>query len=270
MQSVQQHNILYSCVGEHKQGHGSLLPEHSLWLILSGTMEVVTENGIEIFGKDTLYLSKKNQLVNAVKKPDGEKPFTGISIFLDQASLKQYSLAHGADATGVYTGEPNVRLPLDPFLKGYFDSLLPYFEQPERLTETLAKSKTMEAIELVLRVPALKNLLFDFSKPFKIDLEAYMNRHFTYNVSLAQFAKLTGRSLSTFKRDFVKTFNASPEKWLKKQRLEQAHFLLSQKHHRPSDVYLVVGFENLSHFSESFKEHFGYSPGRIKGSLGGF
>ena len=90
-----------------------------------------------------------------------------------------------------------------------------------------------------------------------------MNKHFTYNIPLQQFAKLTGRSLSTFKRDFTKIFKAPPEKWLKKQRLQQAHFLIAQKKQRPSDVYWEVGFENLSHFSESFKEQFGYSPGGL-------
>jgi NAD(P)-dependent dehydrogenase (short-subunit alcohol dehydrogenase family) len=36
--------------------------------------------------------------------------------------------------------------------------------------------------------------------------------HFSYNIPLTQFAKLTGRSLSTFKQDFVKIFNTTPEK----------------------------------------------------------
>lgn len=268
MQSFQRHNILYSCVGEHKLGSGLFLPEHSLWLILSGVMEAATEDGVEVFGKGTLYLSRRNQLLNAVKKPVDGQPFTGISVLLDQASLKHYSLEHGLGASGVYTGEPNVKLALDPFIKGYFDSLLPYFEQPEQLTPTLAQAKTIEAIELVLRHPALRNLLLDFSKPFKIDLEAYMNRHFTYNVSLAQFAKLTGRSLATFKRDFGKVFHLPPEKWLKKRRLEQARILLAQQQ-RPSEVYLAVGFENLSHFSASFKEHFGYSPSHLNRETGG-
>jgi AraC family transcriptional regulator, exoenzyme S synthesis regulatory protein ExsA len=63
------------------------------------------------------------------------------------------------------------------------------------LTKSLAKLKTNEAIELLLRYDHnLKDLLFDFSQPHKIDLEAYMNQHYKYNVSLKQFAKLTGRS----------------------------------------------------------------------------
>jgi AraC family transcriptional regulator, exoenzyme S synthesis regulatory protein ExsA len=264
---MQKHNILYAYSGKYQKGHGSFLPEHILWLMLSGTMEVATHTGVATFGQWTLCLVRKNQLIKAVKKPDGSAPFKGIGIFLDHEFLKNYAIAHDLITNIPYSGESNVLLPLDPFMKGYFDSLMPYFEHFRELSESLANAKTTEAIELLLRDPALGDLLFDFSEPFKIDLEDYMNRNFIYNVPLAQFAKLTGRSLSTFRRDFKKIFKATPEKWLKQQRLERAHYLITQKGRRLSDVYWEVGFANLSHFSDSFKEVYGYSPNEANGRL---
>jgi AraC family transcriptional regulator, exoenzyme S synthesis regulatory protein ExsA len=80
---------------------------------------------------------------------------------------------------------------------------------------------------------------------------------------LEQFAKLTGRSLSTFKRDFTKLYDTTPEKWLQKQKLEQAHFLITQKNKRPSEIYLEVGFESLAHFSTAFKKYFGQTPTEV-------
>ncbi|HEY0261773.1 MAG TPA: AraC family transcriptional regulator [Chitinophagales bacterium] len=258
-----QHNILYACVGEHKPGFDPFVPIHSLGFIISGFMEIYTENGVQIVGKGTIGLVKRNQLLKATKKPDGEKPFKLISIFFTEEILKAYSIENDVKANSIYTGDTYLALPNDPFLNSYFDSLMPYFDQPDQLTASLAKAKTNEAIALLLRNPALKNFLFDFSEPHKIDLEAYMNRHFSYNVPLAKFAKLTGRSLSTFKRDFEKIFRASPEKWLQKRRLEMAHFLISQKDKRPSDVYLEVGFENFSHFSTAFKKEFGVNASSV-------
>src|ERR1700744_2988145 len=122
---MQQHNILYSYSSQHQKGKGSFAPEHILWLILSGTMEVFTDKGLEKLGNGSLCLVKRNQLVKAIKKPDREKPFMGIGIFLDQVSLRNYSIEHILKAGDVYTGEPYVFLPLDPFMKGYFDSLMP-------------------------------------------------------------------------------------------------------------------------------------------------
>jgi AraC-like DNA-binding protein len=42
-----------------------------------------------------------------------------------------------------------------------------------------------------------------------------------------------------------------------------AHYQFSEKQRKPIDVYFVVGFENLSHFSHAFKKEFGYSPNTL-------
>lgn len=263
MQELMQHNIvLFSCSND-EFGHDPFVSEHWLVLIVSGKSEMFSDEGIVSHYSGTLGLIRKNQLIKTTKKTDGEKPFKSISICIDQQTLKKFSTEYDVKANGNYTGDPNVLIENDEFFKTYFNSLMPYFAQPEKLTPALAHIKTSEAIELLLRNPTLKNFLFDFSQPYKIDLEAYINRHFTYNVPLAQFAKLTGRSLSTFKRDFMKIFNSPPEKWLQKQKLELAYFLISQKNRKPSDVYLEVGFENLSHFSTAFKKEFGVNASAL-------
>jgi AraC-like DNA-binding protein len=110
--------------------------------------------------------------------------------------------------------------------------------------------------------PELGDILFDFSEPGKIDLKAFMNNNFHFKVDLQRFAYLTGRSLSTFKRDFEKIFSTTPNKWLQQKRLEEARYLLSRGK-TVSDVYIEVGFENLSHFSFAFKKAFGKAPSQL-------
>lgn len=111
--------------------------------------------------------------------------------------------------------------------------------------------------------PELSNILFDFSILEKADLEIFMNRNYKFNVNIERFAYLTGRSLSSFKRDFEKVFNETPHKWLIKKRLDEAYFLIEKKKLKPSDIYLELGFEDLSHFSFAFKKQFGYSPNNL-------
>jgi AraC-like DNA-binding protein len=249
--------LLYTCHDETPFGHDPFVYENYIGIITSGSAEHYTDKGVITYPTGSLCLVKRNQLLKVVKKPDGQKPFATITVFLEQETLQEYSAAHNLKADGIYVGEPISLVENDAFLAGYFGSLLPYFDQPEKLTPVLAQAKTTEVIALLLRNPALKNFLFDFSEPHKIDLEAYMQQHYSYNVPLTQFAKLTGRSLSTFKRDFAKIFRTTPEKWLQKQRLTQAHFLVTQQNKRPSDIYLELGFESLSHFSYAFKKQFG-------------
>ena len=109
----------------------------------------------------------------------------------------------------------------------------------------------------------MADIVFDFNESGKIDLKAFMARNFHFNIDLNRFANLTGRSLSTFKRDFQKIFSTTPNKWLQQKRLQEAHFLIVEKGKKPSDVYLEVGFENLSHFSFAFKKAFGVAPSQV-------
>jgi AraC-like DNA-binding protein len=67
-----------------------------------------------------------------------------------------------------------------------------------------------------------------------------------------------GKCISTFRRDFKKLYQITPQKWL-----QLAHYQIAEKQRRPIDVYFEVGFENLSHFSNALKNHFGYSPNSL-------
>jgi AraC-like DNA-binding protein len=121
--------------------------------------------------------------------------------------------------------------------------------------------KVREAVHLLLHtMPELKDFLFDFSEPYKIDLEKFMLSNFHFNVPVEKFAQLTGRSLAGFKRDFQKTFDTSPRHWLQTRRLAEARHLIENKNRKPSEIYLDLGFESLAHFSHSFKKEFGKAP----------
>lgn len=97
------------------------------------------------------------------------------------------------------------------------------------------------------------------------DLEEFMIKNFHYNAPVERFARLSGRSLSAFKREFAATFKTTPAKWLKNKRLSEAFDLLQKKNKKPQDIYIELGFENLSHFYVSFKQKYGHTPAEIKG-----
>lgn len=132
------------------------------------------------------------------------------------------------------------------------------------LDEAFADIKREELLMIILKTnPEMAGIVFNFANPAKIDLTAFMNHNFRFNISLERFAFLTGRSLSSFKRDFQKTFGTNPGNWLKKKRLEEAYFQINRQSRKPSDVYLEVGFEDLSHFSYAFKKEFGHAPSEV-------
>ncbi|WP_348970676.1 helix-turn-helix domain-containing protein [Chondrinema litorale] len=42
--------------------------------------------------------------------------------------------------------------------------------------------------------------------------------------------------------------------------MEEAYFLIEKASKRPTEIYLDLGFETLSHFSFTFKKQFGHTP----------
>jgi AraC-like DNA-binding protein len=106
-------------------------------------------------------------------------------------------------------------------------------------------------------------ILFDFAEPWKIDLLDFLNDNYMDDLSMEQIASFTGRSLATFKRDFKKISNLTPQKWLIKKRLEMAYIKLKEENKKVQDVCTEVGFKNLSHFSTAFKKQYGIPPTEI-------
>jgi AraC-like DNA-binding protein len=262
-QNILVSNLLYSCASAVHRGNEEYVTEHSFGYIVAGEVQFDTGDAMQVYREGTMGLVRRNQLIRTVKIPPPGGSFRAVNIFFDQTILREYSAAHQITASH-YNGSALTLLPPDALLEGYFKSLLPYFEIPGKLTPSLVKLKTYEAIELLLqRDERWKDFLFDFSEPHKIDLERFMLRHYKFNVPNSQFARLTGRSLTAFKRDFEKIFHTSPERWLQKRRLQEAYYLLKERGQKPSDVYIETGFKNLSHFSTAFKKVYGITPSML-------
>jgi len=83
------------------------------------------------------------------------------------------------------------------------------------------------------------------------------------NLNLEEIAFLCNMSLSTFKRHFKAEYLETPAKWMQKKRLHKAKNMLQKEGVKPSDVYLNLGYNNLSNFSIAFKNEFGISPKEI-------
>lgn len=254
--------LFYSCYTTASRVQEQFVHDHALTFILEGSLDFYLGNRHMTYHQGDIVLVRRNQLAKATKIPPEGGVFRSISLHLYQDLLRKLSLEDGLQASGPWHGESIIQLKPDAFSKSFVDSLTPYMSMDEGACDhPLVQLKAKEAVLLILRLqPAAKDLLFDFSEPGKIDLEEFMVRNYTFNVEMKRFAYLTGRSLATFKRDFEKIFHTSPGKWLQQKRLAQAYYLIKEKKRKPSDVYLEVGFEDLSHFSFAFKKEFGQAP----------
>ncbi len=149
-------------------------------------------------------------------------------------------------------------------LQSFFVSMYAYFASTTEPDKALLELKFRELILNIAdnpkNVEALSYFCSLMSEPQSVSLERVMNDNCCFNLKLEQYALLSNRSLSAFKRAFKKHFNSTPGKWLLEKRLQQAMFLLTGRDKTVSEAAFESGFENPSHFSRSFKERFGISP----------
>jgi transcriptional regulator GlxA family with amidase domain len=87
-----------------------------------------------------------------------------------------------------------------------------------------------------------------------------MEDNYLGNLKINDYAILTGRSVSTFTREFKRLYGITPNKWLIKKRLKKAHDLLNDTNMNVTQVSMEVGYENISHFIKAYKEVYGVTP----------
>ncbi|UKT64492.1 AraC family transcriptional regulator [Pedobacter mucosus] len=255
--------ILLSCIEEKYFKDEIALEHHSFARIISGEMKVIQADKSYTFGPGDTLLFPCNQLSTLIKNPKDGLPYKAIVIFLKPERLRDFYAKNPIQLTKpqnykVKTFEKH------PMLESFFASLIPYFDLESELPEKIVSIKIEEAITILRSLDAeIDHLLADFSEPYKINLTDFMERNYMHNLTMEKFSYLTGRSLTTFKRDFKKSFETTPQKWIIQKRLELAHHQLLVKKQKPIEVYLETGFENLSHFSFAFKKHFGYAPSNV-------
>lgn len=257
--------IGYSCYFNRSREGEQFVSEHVFSYQITGRL-IVTDSSsyTHIFNAGDFRLIKRNNLVKYIKEPDSGGDFRSLSIYLDQQTLRNFSIQHNVDRSESYLTESVIKLKPHTLYRSYMESLRPYYQDNLLISEELQQLKVNEAVLILLQTyPSLANVLFDFSDPGKIDLEEFMEKNFHFNVQMKRFAYLTGRSLATFKRDFEKTFKATPGQWLQQRRLQEAYYLIKEKGRSASDIYLDLGFEDLSHFSHAFKNKFGRAPSKV-------
>ncbi len=161
--------------------------------------------------------------------------------------------------------------PVDMFIKinvnettrAFFYSIIPYFSQQPPPSDNLLELKFKELLFHILCNPGNARLLAfvnNMGDQYKPPLHETMEANFMFNLSVTAFARMTQRSLATFKRDFDEYYHTSPGKWLTQKRLNYAKYMLDATKQNVNEICDESGFESVSHFSRVFKEKFGISP----------
>jgi AraC-like DNA-binding protein len=260
-------NVFLSHFSDNATKCTPMVREHGMVYVLSGKLEI-NDGGKKtyLYNGECAFIRKDNR-INITKMPKNNEQYKSIWLTFPRNFLREFyqMLTKSQLPTDAKRQKISLqKLPADrPDILSLFLSMTPYFDAPVAPTPELIRLKMTEGVYCLLNTDKdFYTALFDFSEPWKIDILDYLNNNYMCDLTLAEIASFTGRSLATFKRDFRKISPLSPEKWLIQKRLEKAKQLLETRQVKVSDIYLTVGFKNLSHFSTVFKDTYGYSPSK--------
>ena len=237
---------------------------HCLELVISGTNKVFSGDKPQIINEGFIQFRKRG---NYQLHPS--KNYSALFFFFENEFIHDFLKEHIVTYTQeAFTADmkPFV-FKSTGFINSYIIETSTYITSPVNYSSCIVKLSLHQILLYILAneqtkqfVTFLKYIISDH----KINLAYFMEKNYTQNIDLKDFAKQTGRSLSSFKADFKKQLGTSPQKWLINRRLEYAHYLLSINSDTIAGIAYQCGFVNNTHFTKSYRNKYGVAPKNTK------
>ncbi len=242
-----------------------VLEQYVISFLLQGYKEVnFADAVVKIDNTKALMLAPGSCLMT--EKRIGSEDYKSILFFFSKSKLTDLLLKKGllsGTGTKKIAAPPCFIMEQDAFIKVFINSLSLHFMLDKNLSQQLLEVKFEEIMIYIIDkygqnfIAFLLHSLEDENNlSFKNTIEA--NKYST--LSVEEIAFLCNMSISTFKRHFAESFNATPANWFKQKRLQRAKTLLQTGKAKPSELFNGSGYKNLSHFSTAYKTTFGKSP----------
>ncbi|WP_194777897.1 helix-turn-helix domain-containing protein [Pararhodonellum marinum] len=243
---------------------------HSIWThenyfvyVIKGKKEWLTHHEmVEVNEGDCIFVRKGAHSVNQYF----DKDFCAVVLFTPDEFIRSVLLHNRVNLnqeSHSFSRKSIFSLKSDATLEAYFKTFLTYLSGHTSTNLKLLELKFKELMLITASQPYNRQLTAYFaqlcqnSKPC---LQELMERNFYFPMTLEEYARLTARSLSVFKRDFYEIYGTSPGKWLKSKRLEFSKYLLKNTDMSVTEVIFESGFQNPSHFSREFKTAYNCTP----------
>ena len=255
-------SIIDQCIVTAGERGTLFLEQHLLYVVLGGSVKLTCGRQTWMVGKNEMILLRRAQSVSYEKQGSEETGLFESQLFAINDELLKDFLTSQQVQIPQMTEELGTQVsPMSDRLVAYCWSLSPYFNDPSQVNPGLLRLKVMELLYNVM--DCSKNIfrqMLQLRQPVKTDIHRVVEENYTSPISLDELAYLSGRSLSSFKREFQDIYGAPPARWIREKRLSKAQQMLRSSSLSVADVAYSLGFENPTHFSRIFKQQYGYAP----------
>jgi len=242
----------------------SYISKHAFTMIYAGEQVIYNQEGFKIHLKagQMAWIKKGLYTVNDILPKQGN--FKAGLIFFDRALLTRLLVpARNKHEVSPVIPKDFFKLDTPQYLEAFWKSLRALQSNFPNAPKSLYETKLTEFFQVLQTAfPDLNTHLHAMGKSVPKGLKPFMEQHFDKALTIEDYAYLSGRSTSTFRREFKIKFGASPRQWIIQKRMEKAKSILDQHTIEVSQLALEVGYENTSHFISAYKKCFGETPGQ--------
>ncbi|WP_422090960.1 helix-turn-helix domain-containing protein [Tenacibaculum ovolyticum] len=240
------------------------LNSHMFSFLQKGKKQVhFADTSVLVDNSQSLLIKKGNCLWTELL--DTDEIYYCKLLFFSDKKIKEFLQKHVKYNSKIQETPSYFTIENDSYIDSYLNSLATIMAAPVAFMNTLLTVKFEELLLYLTNKYGevfenyLKSLIEEETSPLKKTIE----KNLYTSLSLEEIAFLCNMSLSTFKRHFIKEYDQSPGKWFRDKRLLRAKELLETSSIKVSDIYLDLGYNNLSNFSSAFKTKFGINPSEI-------
>lgn len=234
---------------------------HVISIVLKGKLKIQT------YYEGERFLASQNQVVFIPKGrymisdiiPENEE-FEAVFFFLEDSLINSF-LENKKDLINVE--DFSYIMEYSDKLKVFTETILVLYQNDTNKYKEITKLKLLELLYLFYNSEQRNNflkILKSLQKITKRNIKEIMELNFDKPLLIEDYAFLTGRSISSFRRDFKRKFGTSPKKWLTNKKLEKAKTLLTTTDLNINQISLEIGFENVSHFISLFGKVYKETP----------
>lgn len=254
--------ILSKSLKKSLEGRESYVAMHALSMVVRGEQIIRSEQGqvLELRNGSIGVLPRGlYTITDLVDEGDG---FESLLIFLSEEKLQE--LIAGDHWPQPTEGENHFRVwNRSALIDSWRQSVLDLHQHLGTASSEILEVKLQEFFRiLAAESPERISELTRLGLPQSKSIREFMESHFDKALTIQDYAYLTGRSESAFRREFKTKYGVPPLTWIKLKRLEKAQELLHSTQDQISEISNSVGYENVSHFISEFKKQFGTTPGR--------
>jgi len=249
-------SILYKRLDTDMLNMEKIIISHSIVYVISGSVEIQTYDyeKFTVTDGEMLFMPRDSYLISDYIKD--QKDMEVYLFFFDYALVSEF--LQNARLKNSHTESKILKLNTSKNILSYLE-VLHNVQYKDVKNAHLLKIKIFEFLHLICEANEDFLDILKKQESIKTDIETYMIEHFNKNLSVSDWASLSGYSLSTFNRKFKKTYNLSPKKWLIKHSMKLANEALKNGA-SVSACASEFGYSNTSNFIKTFKEIYKITP----------